>query len=142
MSLNKKNEGMDADGDGILDAGRLVQGTYQYTEKPGGHLGARAFRVGSRIKKGKKSVFVEGPTQVVERDTDGDGLFTSADPSRIDRTGAGTTMYIHRGGSDAVGTVNTWSAGCQTIPKNRYSIFLSHIPVNATFYYVLINAGA
>ncbi len=142
MSLNKKNEGMDADGDGILDAGRLVQGTYQYTEKPGGHLGARAFRVGSRIKKGKKSVFVEGATQVVERDTDGDGLFTSADPSRIDRTGAGTTMYIHRGGSDAVATVNTWSAGCQTIPKNRYGIFLSHIPVNATFYYVLINAGA
>jgi hypothetical protein len=80
MSLNKKNEGMDADGDGILDAGRLVQGTYQYTEKPGGHLGARAFRVGSRIKKGKKSGFVESATQVVERDPDGDGLFASADP--------------------------------------------------------------
>lgn len=139
---NPKNDGVDINADGILDAGRLVAGTYQYAEKPNGHLGARAFRVGSRIQKGKKSTFVEGPTQVVERDTDGDGLFTSADPSRIDRSGAGTTMYIHQGGSDAGAIANTWSAGCQTIPKNRYGTFLSHIPLNATFYYVLINVGA
>ena len=137
-----KNDGVDVNADGILDAGRLVAGTYQYAEKPGGHLNARAFRVGSRIQKGKKSIFTEGRAQVVERDTDGDGLFTSADPSRLDPTGAGTTMYIHQGGSDAGAAANTWSAGCQTIPKNRYSTFLSHIPVNATFYYVLINAGA
>ena len=137
-----KNDGVDVNADGILDAGRLLAGTYQYAEKPNGHLGARAFRVGSRIQKGKKSIFVGGANQVVERDTDGDGLFTSADPSRIDSTGAGTTMYIHQGGSDAGASANTWSAGCQTIPKNRYATFLSHIPKNATFYYVLINAGA
>ena len=137
-----KNDGVDVNADGILDAGRLVAGTYQYAEKSHGHLGARAFRVGSRIQKGKKSIFVSGPSQVVERDTDGDGLFSNADPSRIDPSGAGTSMYIHQGGSDAVAHPNTWSAGCQTIPKNRYGTFLTHIPVNATFYFVLINAGA
>ena len=142
VTKNKKNEGMDSNADGILDAGRLLAGTYQYTEKPNGHLNARAFRVGSRVQKGKTSVFTAGANQVVERDTDGDGLFTSADPSRIDSTGAGTSMYIHQGGSDAGATANTWSAGCQTIPKNRYPTFLSNIPTNATFYYVLINAGA
>jgi hypothetical protein len=134
-------EGMEVNGDEFLDAGRLVEGTYQYTEKSGGHLGARAFRVGSRIQKGKKSIFTSGPNQVAERDTDGDGFFTAADPSRIDPTGAGTTMYIHQGGTDNTATVNTWSAGCQTIPRNRFATFLSHIPVNATFHYVLINAA-
>jgi hypothetical protein len=139
---NPKNDGVDINADGILDAGRLIAGTYQYAEKPNGHLGARAFQVGSRTQKGKKSTFVAGPNQVVERDTDGDGLFTNADPSRIDPTGAGTTMYIHQGGSDAGANPNTWSAGCQTIPKNRYATFLGHIPVNSVFNYVLINAGA
>ncbi len=135
-------EGVNVNGDDFLDAGRLVAGTYQYTEKSGGHLGARAFRVGSRIQKGKKSIFTSGPNQVAERDTDGDGFFTNADPLRIDPTGAGTTMYIHQGGADNIASVNTWSAGCQTIPKNRYTTFLGHIPVNATFHYVLINAAA
>ncbi len=139
---NPNNVGVDVNADGILDAGRLIAGTYQYAEMPGGFLNARAFQVGSRVQRGKKNIFVEGSAQVVERDTDGDGLFTSADPSRIDRRNAGTTMFIHRGDSDAGANPNTWSAGCQTIPKNRYGAFLSHIPMNSTFYYVLINAGA
>lgn len=133
------NVGEDVDGDGILDAGRLTEGTYQYTEKQGGFLGDRAFRVGSTILRGKKITFVLGATQVAERDTDGDGVFTNADPSRIDNTRAGTTMYIHNGGS-SLAEANTWSAGCQTIPKNFYKRFLQHIPVNTTFHYVLVNA--
>jgi hypothetical protein len=104
----KKAEGIDMNGDQVLDAGRLVEGTYQYTEKSGGHLGARAFRVGSRTVKGKKSVFTSGPAQVAERDTDGDGRFNAADLSRIDPTGAGTTMYIHQGGADNAANPNTW----------------------------------
>ncbi len=137
---HRKSDGVDVNQDGILDAGRLVEGTYQYAEKTGGFLGARAFQVGHRTQKGKKNVFVVGTTQVAERDTDGDGRFTNADPNRIDRTGAATSMYIHQGGSDAAAKVNTWSAGCQTIPKNRFSAFLGHVPANATFYYVLLNA--
>jgi hypothetical protein len=138
---HRKNDGVDVNADGILDAGRLVEGTYQYAEKPNGHLGARAFQVGARVQQGKKSLFRVGATQVAERDTDGDGLFSANDPSRIDPTGAATTMYIHQGGEEKNGVGNTWSAGCQTIPKNRYTAFLRQVPVNSTFYYVLINAN-
>lgn len=81
-------------------------------------------------------------TQVAERDTDGDGRFTQDDKSRIDPTGAGTSMYIHRGGADNVLEPNTWSAGCQTIPKNRYPTFLKAVGTPNAFYYVLVNAAS
>ena len=123
----RKADGVDVDKDGIKDAGRLVEGTYVYNEKAGGFLGARAFQV--KI------------AQVAERDTNGDGLFTAADKSRIDLSGAGTSMYIHRGGEDTATTPNTWSAGCQTIPKNRYGQFLGHVPAGSSFPYVLVNVS-
>jgi hypothetical protein len=123
----KKTDGEDINKDGIKDAGRLVEGTYLYYEKAGGYLGGRAFQVKT--------------TQVAERDTDGDGYFNANDPSRIDATGAQTSMYIHRGGEDTAATPNTWSAGCQTIPKNRYGDFLGNIPKSASFNYVLVNAS-
>lgn len=123
-----KTEGVDIDKDGIRDAGRLVEGTYQYFEKKGGHLDDRAFIVGI--------------DQVVERDTDGDGRFTTQDKDRIDKKGAGKTMYIHRGGADSVLEPNTWSAGCQTIPKNRYKTFLKAVGKPNSFYYVLVNAAS
>lgn len=122
---NQKNEGADINGDGIKDIGRLVAGSYHYFEKKNGHLGARAFQVKT--------------TQVAERDTDGDGWFDQVDPSRIDRSGAGTSMYIHRGGSDT-GAGNTWSAGCQTIPGRVYGSFLGSLGGSGNFFYVLINA--
>jgi hypothetical protein len=123
-----KPEGNDMDGDGIRDAGRLTEGTYQYYEKKGGYLGDRAF--------------VVGIDQIVERDTDGDGRFTQEDKKRIDTKGAGKTMYIHRGGADNVLEPNTWSAGCQTIPKNRYPTFLKAVGKPNAFYYVLVNAAS
>jgi hypothetical protein len=123
-----KAEGNDMDKDGIRDAGRLTEGTYQYFEKKGGHLGDRAFIVGI--------------TQIAERDTDGDGRFTHQDKQRIDPKGAGKTMYIHRGGADDVLEPNTWSAGCQTIPKNRYKNFLKAVGTPNSFHYVLVNAAS
>lgn len=123
-----KADGVDINKDGIKDAGRLTEGTYQYFEKKGGFLGDRAFQVKA--------------TQVAERDTDGDGRFTQDDPSRIDPSGAGTSMYIHRGGADNVLEPNTWSAGCQTIPKNRYPTFLKAVGTPGAFYYVLVNAAS
>jgi hypothetical protein len=123
-----KADGVDIDKDGIKDAGRLTEGTYQYFEKKGGHLGDRAFIVGI--------------TQIAERDTDGDGRFTTGDRKRIDPSGAGKTMYIHRGGADNVLEPNTWSAGCQTIPKNRYPTFLKAVGKPNAFYYVLVNAAS
>lgn len=123
-----KADGVDINKDGIKDAGRLTEGTYQYFEKKGGFLGDRAFQVKT--------------TQVAERDTDGDGRFTQDDKSRIDPSGAGTSMYIHRGGADNVLEPNTWSAGCQTIPKNRYPTFLKAVGNPNAFYYVLVNAAS
>jgi len=123
-----KADGVDINKDGIKDAGRLTEGTYQYFEKKGGFLGDRAFQVKA--------------TQVAERDTDGDGRFTQDDKSRIDPSGAGTSMYIHRGGADNVLEPNTWSAGCQTIPKNRYPTFLKAVGTPGAFYYVLVNAAS
>lgn len=122
-----KADGMDINRDGIKDAGRLLAGTYQYFEKTGGHVGARAFQVRQ--------------TQVVERDTDGDGRFTTDDPDRIDKKGAATTMYIHQGGADDDTGKGTWSAGCQTIPKTIYPKFLQTVgQPRKGFYYVLVNA--
>jgi hypothetical protein len=124
----RKADGVDINNDRIKDAGRLTEGTYEYFEKKGGFLGDRAFQVKT--------------TQIVERDTDGDGRFNQDDPSRIDTKGAGTTMYIHRGGEDSVLEPNTWSAGCQTIPKNRYPTFLKAVGRPSSFQYVLVNAAS
>lgn len=123
---HRKADGVDINSDGIKDAGRLIAGTYQYFEKVGGVLGGRAFQVKT--------------TQTAERDTDGDGRFTRHDPSRIDRRGAGTTMYIHRGGAVGEKGNNTWSAGCQTIPLNVYPDFHNALGSSRQFFYVLINA--
>lgn len=117
--------GEDVNKDGIKDAGRLRAGTYFFREKPDGFLGARAFR--------------SAENQTVERDTDGDGRFLMNDPSRIDAKHVGRTMYIHWGGADNVPVVNTWSAGCQTIPKNHFGSFLSAMGPRPSFYYVLID---
>jgi len=113
----RKPDGIDINEDGILDAGRLVEETYHYFEKPDGHLNARAFET-------KK-------TQVVERDVYGDGLFRE---QCTDLIGAGTTMFIHKGSKS-----NTDSSGCQTIPDDKYSLFLGLMPKNSDFYYVLVN---
>lgn len=122
-----KIDGEDGNNDKIKDLGRLIEGTYHYYEKPGGHVGARAFQ--TKI------------TQIVERDTDGDGRFTSSDPDRIDPRKAGTSMYIHQGGKDSVLEPDTWSAGCQTIPTNRYKTFLATVGKPSSLFYVLVNAA-
>jgi hypothetical protein len=75
------------------------------------------------------------------RHADGDGRFDRNDPNRIDKSGAGTSMMIHWGGSDAAAEPNTWSSGCQTIPKNQYADFLVTVgrPTKG-FLYVLLDA--
>jgi len=118
--------GEDVDFDGLKDAGRLRAGTYFFTEKPDGFLDARAFR--------------STENQTVERDTNGDGRFLLDDADRIDSKLVGRSMYIHWGGADTAPVVNTWSAGCQTIPKNHYGSFLSAVGRNPSFFYVLIDA--
>lgn len=122
----KESHGADVDRDGVLDAGRLLAGTYFFTEMPRLFLDDRAFWASQ--------------AQTVERDTNGDGRFTLADSHRIDRKGVGRTMYIHQGGPMNRATINTWSAGCQTVPKNLYPTFLSALGRSPRFFYVLIDA--
>jgi hypothetical protein len=121
----RKSEGFDVDKDGVADIGRLAQGTYVFEEKPDGYLKARAFR----------PVMVE----TAERDTNGDGWFTPADRSRIDTERAGKSMLIHHGGPANAAVVNTWSAGCQTIPDDHYRAFLALMGRPTPFPYVLVN---
>ena len=120
----RKADGFDADKDGIQDLGRLREGTYVFRERSA-FLGDRAFQ--------------STTNETAERDTDGDGWFTRADPSRIDTKGAGRSMLIHRGGASTDKQVNTWSAGCQTIPQNFYHDFLRTLGRPASFCYVLVN---
>lgn len=111
----------DMNGDGKMDLGRLQAGTIRYTRQAGNFLGNTFFRATS--------------TQVAERDTNQDGRFTAADANRIDSKGAGTSMLIHQGGA-----TNTWSAGCQTLPKAQFNDFVAALGGQQAFSYVLVNA--
>lgn len=116
--------GIDTDRDGRRELGRLVAGTYHYMRAPGRFLGATYFR--SR------------DIQVTERDTNQDGDFEPGRGDTLDPSGAGRSMHIHRGGAEGVAT---WSAGCQTIPKDRYAAFLAALEGQDRLSYILINAG-
>lgn len=116
----RKPTGADRNRDGKVDQGRLRAGTYRYERQAASFLGAPYFK-----SKG---------VQASERDINQDGLFTVEDGDRIDPSGAGRSMHVHRGGDD-----NTWSAGCQTIPKSRYDAFLRSLGDQRAFCYILID---
>ena len=90
--------GVDADGDGRLDQGRIPAGYYEYRTERHGRLGN-----------------VLRPTRSInaERDTNHDGLFNDGAYAS-----AGTSMLMHSGG-----TTSTGSAGCQTMPPDEYGRF-------------------
>lgn len=111
----------DMNGDGKMDLGRLQAGTIRYERESGQFLGNTFFRATG--------------TQVAERDTNQDGRFTAADASRIDSSGAGRSMLIHQGGA-----TNTWSAGCQTVPKAQFNDFVAALGGQQAFSYVLADA--
>jgi hypothetical protein len=118
----RKIEGNDINKDGVRELGRLVPGTYKYQEKPTDFAGSRAFQVST--------------TQITRRDVNGDGRFNKADGNNIDTSGAGTTMYIHKGGRGG----NTGSAGCQTVNPDVYQNFLNVVGNLKDFNYVLVNS--
>ncbi len=116
----RKPMGRDVNGDGRVDQGRLQAGSYRF--RPDGQfLGNQSFRATR--------------TQIVERDTNQDGIFDSRDGNRIDRSGAGTSMLIHQGGGN-----NTWSAGCQTMAPGDFNQFVNLVGGQREFSYVLVNA--
>ncbi|HEV2818164.1 MAG TPA: LysM peptidoglycan-binding domain-containing protein [Allosphingosinicella sp.] len=115
----KKRMGRNVGGDARIDQGRLMEGCYRYIQD-GMKYGEPCFR--SR------------DVQPAERDTNQDKTFTAADPNRIDPRGAGKTMLVHRGAED-----NTWSAGCQTLPRSRYKGFIKALNRQSAFSYILRN---
>jgi GH24 family phage-related lysozyme (muramidase)/LysM repeat protein len=117
----RKPMGRDMNGDGKVDQGRLMAGSYRFAPN-GNFLGNASYRATRN--------------QVAERDTNQDGVFDSRDSNRIDRTGVGTSMLIHQGGAN-----NTYSAGCQTMSPTNFNNFLNAVGRNTSFSYVLINNG-
>lgn len=115
---------VDFNRDGKTDLGRLRAGVYHFRPEQHPKLG---------------SIFRARDIQVVDRDCNQDGRFTPNDVSSGDATdpnGAGTTMYIHKGG-----TTFTGSAGCQTLPPDDFSILLSTVGDQDSLSYILVNAS-
>lgn len=114
---------VDLNGDGRFDLGRLCAGVYHFHPEKHPRLGA---------------IFRARDIQVVDRDCNHDGRFTPDDPAggdRTDRTGAGTTIYIHKGGTSFTG-----SAGCQTLPPDDFATLLKTVGKQPTLSYILVNA--
>jgi N-acetylmuramoyl-L-alanine amidase/uncharacterized protein YraI len=99
--------GVDANGDGRKDLGRLPEGYYEY-------------KTGTSATLGK--VLCPTASAMAERDTSHDGIFQPDEP----RASAGTSMLFHVGKS----TENTGSAGCQTMPPNEYTRFWTDLNSN------------
>ncbi|WP_051272791.1 LysM peptidoglycan-binding domain-containing protein [Sphingomonas phyllosphaerae] len=112
--------GVDVNGDGRKELGRLVEGSYRYELQPGNFAGNRFFRATE--------------TQQALRDSNHDGRFTAADT--IDRSGAGRSMLIHQGGNGTTG-----SAGCQTLNPADFAALLKGLGTQHSFSYVLVNAN-
>lgn len=118
-----RGSSVDFDKDGRFDLGRLRAGVYHF--KPERHP------TFGHIWRARN-------IQVVDRDCNHDGKFTPEDPASGDRTdpkGAGTTMYIHKGGTSFSG-----SAGCQTLPPADFEALRAAVGNQETLSYVLINA--
>ena len=93
--------GVDANGDGRKDLGRIPYGHYEYETSSSSAHGNRVLRSTHDIN--------------ADRDTNHDGNFDSSDGPGAS---AGTSMLFHAGGNNTTG-----SAGCQTMPPEEYNRF-------------------
>ena len=105
--FSRKVMGVDADGDGRKDLGRIPHGYYEYKIWKGSNKYPQALRSTAEI--------------MAERDTDHDGKFETHEP----KASAGYSMLFHPGGKN-----NAFSAGCQTFHPNVFSRFWSDLHTN------------
>jgi N-acetylmuramoyl-L-alanine amidase/uncharacterized protein YraI len=98
--------GVDANGDGRKDLGRLPEGYYEYTKGYSNRLG---------------KVLCPTSSAMAERDTDHDGVFEPHEH----RASAGTSMLFHKGSDN-----DTDSAGCQTMKPGDYDRFWQDLNSN------------
>ncbi len=110
-------QGVDVNGDGRRDQGRMPAGYYEYRTGRSQRLG-RVLRPTSDFR--------------VERDTNQDGRFNDGRTS-----GGGNSMLFHAGGRNMTG-----SAGCQTLAPDDFNRFWSDLHADGnpgTVGYTLIN---
>ncbi len=125
---SRKVMGRDADGDGILDAGRLSDGTVEM----GRHVYQGAFAL-----RPTQGAVTRGAGRI-QRDSNGDGWFTGSDlkgSDDLDRS-----FLIHRGSRR-----NTDSAGCQTVHRDDYSEFVRTVKGDGSqvrWQYVLVTVDS
>ena len=104
ISQRKSAIGQDANGDGIKDLGRILEGYYEY------EVGPLSSTLGNNLAPRQEMYSV--------RDINDDGVFSTQEP----RTSAGRSILFHQGGNlEQVG--HTWSAGCQTLRKDNFDKF-------------------
>lgn len=110
----RKIEGEDVNNDTMRDLGRLAEGTFEMEsarhENPRAAGTNEAFRPSPEQLAGGRNV------GLVQRDTDGDGYFTSADVNGVQDLNS--SFKFHSGSR-----TNTDSAGCQTIHPDDYRAF-------------------
>ncbi len=135
LRRGKGAEGQDANDDGKKDLGMLPLGVYKYNAFTSSH------KILGDVFKPTKEVRVW-------RDINRDGSFTQTDEDLVKNEKQmfeGGTMYIHRSYSKArKQTLNSWSAGCQTIMYEDFLIFKESILAGnkagqMEFTYVLVN---
>lgn len=124
-------QGEDVDGDTMRDLGRLAEGTFELQLARHQNPASAGTRVA--LRPSNAQLAPDRRRGLVERDTNGDGLFTAADPERLQDLNP--TFKIHSGSRQ-----NTDSAGCQTVHPDDYLDFVSAVqsnPAQEFFPYVL-----
>ncbi|MGY1519037.1 hypothetical protein [Luteimonas sp. A482] len=111
----RRIQGDDVNGDTMRDLGRLAEGTIEM--QIARHDNPAAARTDTAFRPSPEQLRPERIGGRVQRDTNGDGLFTVADLEGVQ--GLNNTFKIHSGSRN-----NTDSAGCQTIHPNDYSAFI------------------
>src|SRR5690606_15922351 len=112
----RRIQGEDVNGDTMRDLGRLAEGTIEM--QLARHNNPAAVRTDTAFRPSPEQLQPERIGDMVQRDTNGDGFFTAADPEGLQRLNA--TFKIHSGSRR-----NTDSAGCQTIHPDDYRAFIN-----------------
>lgn len=125
----RKIEGEDVNSDAMRDLGRLAEGTIEMFKTE--HTNPRS--VGTRDAFRPSPEQMTRTADMVQRDTNGDGYFTPADPFGVQPLN--DSFKIHSGSFH-----NTDSAGCQTVHPADYREFLAATtrnPAQTRWQYVL-----
>lgn len=115
----RQRMGVDSNGDGRLDLGRLVDGTHEY-------MRANAGPDFGPTQPDGNNILMPTTSRPVVRDTNHDGRFDERDRNR--HSFEGRTMYFHRGGVN-----NPYSAGCRPCRKASSTGSGTHLAINSDF---------